>query len=117
VITDIVMSLDNVIGVAAVAKGQYVLLGLGLAASILMVIARSAVILTLLERFPMLVRGGVAILGWVADGIFASDPIVLGMFSGFSPGHKELAAQIAGAVLVVVSGNLWRRATSPLEEA
>ena len=109
VIADIVMSLDNVIAVAAVAKGQYLLLVLGLAVSIPMVIAGSAVILALLERFPVLVWGGAAVLGWVAGDIFASDPIVLGLFGGFSPDHVELAAQIAGAIVVVASGYAWRR--------
>ncbi len=109
VIADIVMSLDNVIAVAAVAKGQYVLLTIGLAVSIPMVIAGSAMIMALLERFPVLVWGGAAILGWVAGDIFASDPIVLGVFPDYTPEHVELVAQIVGAVLVVVSGYIWRR--------
>jgi len=109
VLADIVMSLDNVIAVAGVANGRDALLILGLAVSIPMVIAGSAVILALLERFPVLVWGGAAILGWVAGDIFASDPVVLGIFSGFSPDHVELAAQFAGAILVVVSGYVWRR--------
>ena len=109
VIADIVMSLDNVIAVAAVAKGQYLLLTLGLAISIPMVIAGSAIILALLERFRVLVWGGAAILGWVAGGIFASDPFVLGIVNGFSPDHVALAAQIASAILVVAYGYVWRR--------
>jgi YjbE family integral membrane protein len=115
VIADIVMSLDNVIAVAAVAQGQYVLLTLGLAVSIPMVIAGSAIILALLERFPILIWGGAAILGWVAGDIFASDPIVQGVFSDFSPDHLELAAQIVGALFVVTTGYLWRRAKMPAE--
>jgi YjbE family integral membrane protein len=109
VIADIVMSLDNVIAVAAVAKGQYVLLTIGLAVSIPMVIAGSAIILALLERFPILVWGGAGILGWVAGDIFASDPIVLEGFSNFSAERVELAAQVVGAAIVVVSGYVWRR--------
>jgi len=110
VIADIVMSLDNVIAVAAVAKGQYVLLTIGLAVSIPMVIAGSAIILALLERFPILVWGGAAILGWVAGDIMASDPIISErLFSGVNPEHLELAFQIIGAALVVVSGYIWRR--------
>jgi len=110
VIADIVMSLDNVIAVAAVAKGQYVLLTIGLAVSIPMVIAGSAIILALLERFPILVWGGAAILGWVAGDIMASDPIISErLFGGVDPEHLELAFQIFGAALVVVSGYIWRR--------
>jgi YjbE family integral membrane protein len=109
VIADIVMSLDNVIAVAAVAKGKYLLLTLGLAVSIPMVIAGSAIILALLEKFPILVWGGAAILGWVAGDIFASDPIVLGVFSNVSAEHVELASQIIGAAIVVASGYIWRR--------
>jgi YjbE family integral membrane protein len=109
VIADIVMSLDNVIAVAAVAKGQYVLLAIGLAISIPMVIAGSAIILALLERFPILVWGGAAILGWVAGDILASDPIVEAVFPSVSPAHLELFAQIIGALFVVTSGYVWRR--------
>ncbi|HUI95700.1 MAG TPA: YjbE family putative metal transport protein, partial [Xanthobacteraceae bacterium] len=66
VLADIVMSLDNVVAVAALANGRYVLLGLGLIVSIPVVIAGSAVVLALIERFPILVWLGAAILGWVA---------------------------------------------------
>jgi YjbE family integral membrane protein len=109
VVADIVMSLDNVIAVAAIAKGQYVLLTIGLAVSISMVIAGSAIIVALLERFPILVWGGAGILGWVAGDIFASDPIVLEVFNNFSAERVELAAQVVGAAIVVVSGYVWRR--------
>ena len=109
VIADIVMSLDNVIAVAAVAKGQYLLLTIGLMVSIPMVIAGSAIILALLERFPILVWGGAGVLGWVAGDILASDPIVLGALRNFSPDHVEMIAQIVGAAIVVISGYVWRR--------
>ena len=115
VIADLVMSLDNVIAVAAVAKGQYVLLTLGLVVSIPMVIAGSALILALLERFPMLVWGGAAILGWVAGDIFATDPVVFGAFRRFSPERVELAAQILGVAIVLTAGYFWRRSKVPAE--
>ena len=113
VIADIIMSLDNVIAVAAVAKGHYVLLIIGLAVSIPIVIAGSALILALLERFPILVWGGAAILGWVAGDIFASDPVILGFFSAFDPERVELVAQGLAAVLVLTSGLIWRRSHRP----
>jgi YjbE family integral membrane protein len=109
VIADIVMSLDNVIAVAAVAKGQYVLLIIGLSISIPVVIAGSAIILWLMERFPILVWGGAAILGWVAGDIFAGDPTIENLFSGIDPQNLELAAQIIGAAIVLASGLFWRR--------
>jgi YjbE family integral membrane protein len=109
VIADIVMSLDNVIAVAAVAKGQYVLLIIGLSISIPVVIAGSAIILWLMERFPILVWGGAAILGWVAGDILAGDPTIENLFSGIDPQNLELAAQIIGAAVVLASGLFWRR--------
>ena len=109
VIADIIMSLDNVIAVAAVAKGHYVLLTIGLAVSIPMVIAGSAIILALLERFPILVWGGAGVLGWVAGDIFASDPVIIGFFSQFDEEQIEIAAKIIGAVIVILSGIIWRR--------
>ncbi len=117
VIADIVMSLDNVIAVAAVAKGQYVLLIIGLSISIPVVIAGSAIILWLLERFPILVWGGAGILGWVAGDIFAGDTVVLNLFSSVNPETLELVAEIVGAVIVLASGLVWRRMHTAPEAA
>jgi len=117
VIADIVMSLDNVIAVAAVAKGQYILLIIGLSISIPVVIAGSAIILWLLERFPVLVWGGAAILGWVAGDIFAGDTVVERLFSGVNADTLELVAEIGGAAIVLSSGLAWRRMHPALEAA
>ena len=76
VVADIVMSLDNVIAVAAAANGSYILLGLGLAVSIPLVIAGSALIMMLLERFPLLVWAGAALLGWIAGELLGGDPVI-----------------------------------------
>jgi YjbE family integral membrane protein len=76
VVANIVMSLDNVIAVAAAAKGSYLLLGLGLAISIPVVIAGSALFLALLERFPWVVWAGGALLGWIAGGLLPDDAII-----------------------------------------
>jgi len=76
VVANIVMSLDNVIAVAAAAKGNYLLLGLGLAISITVVIAGSALFLALLNRFPWVVWAGGALLGWIAGNLLPDDPIV-----------------------------------------
>jgi YjbE family integral membrane protein len=82
VVANIVMSLDNVIAVAAAAKGNYVLLGLGLAVSIPIVIAGSALFLAILERFPVVVWGGGALLGWIAGGLLPDDPVVAPYVAG-----------------------------------
>jgi len=76
VVANIVMSLDNVIAVAAAAKGNYLLLTLGLAVSIPVVIAGSALFLWFLERFPWIVWAGGALLGWIAGGLLPDDAIV-----------------------------------------
>ena len=76
VIANIVMSLDNVIAVAAAAHGNYLLLALGLAISIPVVIAGSALFLALLERFPWVVWAGGALLGWIAGGLLPDDAII-----------------------------------------
>jgi YjbE family integral membrane protein len=64
-IADLVMSLDNVIGVAAAAKGDDVLVILGLAISIPLIIFGSTILLKLMDRFPIIITGGAALLGWV----------------------------------------------------
>ena len=76
VVANIAMSLDNVIAVAAAAKGNYLLLGLGLTISIPVVIAGSALFLALLERFPWIVWAGGALLGWIAGGLLPDDAVV-----------------------------------------
>jgi YjbE family integral membrane protein len=76
VIANIVMSLDNVIAMAAAANNNNLLLGLGLAISIPVVIGGSAVFLAILERFPWVVWGGGALLGWIAGGLFPNDAVI-----------------------------------------
>src|SRR3954469_3198972 len=78
VIADLVMSLDNVIGVAAAAKGNVVLLVTGLVISIPLIIFGSTLILKLMARFPVIITAGAALLGWVAGEMAISDPAVKG---------------------------------------
>jgi len=104
VVANIVMSLDNVIAVAAAAKGNYVLLGLGLAVSIPVVIAGSALFLAIIERFPIVVWGGGALLGWIAGGLLPEDPMVAQYFSEATAETLDVVCGIAGAILVVAVG-------------
>jgi predicted tellurium resistance membrane protein TerC len=93
VVADVIMSLDNVIAVAAAARGSYLLLGLGLMVSIPMVIVGAALIMALLERFPVLVWAGGALLGWIAGGLIFDD------LGHFVPGAGNLTFRLDSGIL------------------
>jgi len=101
-IADLVMSLDNVIAVAAAAKGSMVLLILGLAISIPLVIFGSALMIKLMERFPIIVMLGAALIGWVGGETIASDTALKG-FAAANPWLRYVAAA-AGAAAVIGIG-------------
>jgi YjbE family integral membrane protein len=101
-IADLVMSLDNVIGVAAAAKGNTTLLILGLAISIPMVIFGSTLMIKLMERFPIIVTLGAALIGWVGGETIASDVILKDVVAANPWIHYAAAA--AGAAFVVGLG-------------
>ena len=102
IVADLVMSLDNVIGVAAAAKGDVVLLVLGLVISIPLIIFGSTIILKLMSRFPVIITAGAALLGWVAGEMAIGDPVVKGPLEGMHWLHY--AAPAAGAAIVVAVG-------------
>jgi YjbE family integral membrane protein len=112
-VADIIMSLDNVIAIAAAAGGNMALLVIGLAISIPMIVAGAAVIMAMLDRFMILVWAGAALLGWIAGEVVVTDPVVVGHLTshyGTAVGHKiEIGAAIAGAILVLLVGRIWRR--------
>ena len=113
VVADIIMSLDNVIAVAAIAQDSLTLLTIGLVASIPIIIAGAALIMAMIERFPIVVWVGAALLGWVAGDIVATDPVVSGYLSAkfgeVFAAQVEFAAAIAIALLVVGLGGLWQQ--------
>jgi YjbE family integral membrane protein len=113
VVADVVMSLDNVIAIAAVAQGNLLLLIFGLAVSIPLVMAGAALITVLLDRFPILIWAGAALLGWVAGRVIATDPVVvqhLASAFGETFAHQaELAAACAATLLAIAMGGLWSR--------
>jgi YjbE family integral membrane protein len=112
-VADIVMSLDNVIAIAAVAEGNLLLLVIGLAISIPLIMAGAALIAVLLDRFPILIWAGAGLLGWVAGGVIATDPAVAGHLAaafGDKLAHEsELAAAGAATLLTIAAGGLWWR--------
>ena len=104
IIADAVMSLDNVIGIAAAADGNPVLIVLGLLISIPFIVTSSALILKLLTRFPILVTAGGALLGYIAGELLVNDPLLVAWVAAEAP-FLHFAAPIAGAVAVVVAGH------------
>lgn len=132
VVADIVMSLDNVIAVAAAADGSLPLLVFGLASSIPLIIAGAALIMALLGMLPILVWAGSALLGWIAGEVIATDPAihprlqslfegalgieldalltVVGVAPLFVGGNGgEIACAVLGVIVVLIAGAIWRR--------
>lgn len=117
IVADLVMSLDNVIGVAAAAKGNVPLLVFGLVISIPLIIFGSTVILKLMTRFPMIVTLGAALLGWVAGEMAISDPSI----AVWAKDHHAMHTvwPIVGALGVVLFGKwvISRRPAANVELA
>ncbi len=114
-IADLVMSLDNVIAVAAAANSaaptpdlenmRYVLLVLGLGISIPIVIFGSVVMLKVMRRFPLIIALGAALIGWIAGDIMVTDPAIADWVQQHAAWlHDWRAAPIAGALFVTAFG-------------
>ena len=108
-IADAVMSLDNVLAIAAVAKDSTTLLIVGLVISVPLIVAGSAIIMSLLGRLPILVWAGAALLGWVAGEMLVSDPWLAGTFGEQFIHRIEIPAAAIGAVFVVALGYVLSR--------
>ncbi|CAN7699658.1 TerC family protein [Variovorax sp. LjRoot130] len=106
-LADLVMSLDNVIAVAAAAQGSMVLLVLGLAISIPLVIFGSTLMIKLMERFPIIIMLGAALIGWVGGETIVSDVALRGALAANPWLHYAGAA--AGAFFVVAVGRWQQR--------
>lgn len=133
VVADIIMSLDNVIAVAAAANGSVPLLVLGLAVSVPLIVAGAALIMAVLSRLPVLVWAGAALLGWISGEVIATDPgiepklhalfdgsfgasldsilaalRIQPQFTHGGAGGEYLCAAL-GVVMVLFVGSIWRR--------
>lgn len=106
-IADLVMSLDNVIAVAAAAHGDTLLLVLGLALSIPLVVFGSTLMIKVMERFPLIILAGAALIGWVGGETVAGDLSLRAAVEAQPWLPHTLAA--TGAVLVLLIGHLLKR--------
>jgi YjbE family integral membrane protein len=114
-IADAVMSLDNVLAIAAVAKDSLALLMAGLAISVPLIVAGAAIIMALLARLPILVWAGAALLGWVAGEMLVSDPSIVGLVGDAVVHGAELPVAAACATLVIGLGYVLRRRSAEQE--
>ncbi len=107
-VADLVMSIDNVIAVAAAASRapdeyRLTLLVVGLATSIPLIIIGSTLLMKIMERFPIIIVLGAALLGWLAGEMFVTDPAIAAWFTA-NLAHARLVFGIGGAILVVIVG-------------
>jgi YjbE family integral membrane protein len=107
-VADLVMSLDNVLAVAAAAQGSTLLLVAGLVISIPLIVFGSTLLLKLMERFPVIITAGAALLGWLAGEMMLTDPALAGAF-GMIPHAIVTTGGIVGAVAVVAVGTWLER--------
>ncbi len=100
-VADMVMSLDNVVAIAAAAKGSIPLIIFGLLISVPLIVFGATLIITILQRFPVLVWAGAALLGWVAGGLIVSDPSMQTLMRALAESSAEIIGGLIGVVLVL----------------
>jgi YjbE family integral membrane protein len=108
IIADLVMSVDNVLGIAGAAQGanpdhQTFLVIFGLLVSVPIIVWGSKFVITLMEKFPLIITAGAALLGWLAGGMIVTDPAVAAWFKA-NISNAEIIAGVVGALFVVGLG-------------
>ena len=112
ILADMIMSIDNVIAIAGAAQQaheshQTMLVIFGLLVSVPFIVCGSQIIMKIIDKFPVIVLAGGALLGWIAGGLFTSDQFVTGHFP-FADSWT-LAAEIACAAIVLLAGLYTRK--------
>ena len=102
-VADVIMSLDNVLAVAAAGKGHLLLVALGVLISIPIIVAGSKLVLAILNRFPSVVLLGGALIGWIAGAMLVTDPTIIRLFPTAPDALPTLAGAV-GAGLVLAEG-------------
>lgn len=114
-IADLVMSLDNVLAIAAAAKGNWTLIIFGLVISVPLIVFGATLVMYLLNKFPILVWAGAALLGWIAGEMLIQDQALLPFLKpiadalGMSMHTLEMVDAAIGAAFVVLAGLMIKR--------
>jgi YjbE family integral membrane protein len=109
IIADLIMSLDNTLAIAAVAKGDYVLLAAGLVLSVPLIIFGSQVIVKIMDRFPIIVYAGAGLIAWTAGEMMQSDKL-LAPYAGVLPAWLAPAVVTAAVIAIGVWHKKFRKA-------
>ena len=111
IIADFVMSLDNALAITAAAKGDISLVVFGLLLSVPIIIWGSALILRLMERFPIIITAGAGLLGWLGGGLMISDKLLAEITAVLPPTTPTMAAAI-GVIFVIAIGKFLAKPKS-----
>lgn len=107
IVADFVMSLDNVIGVAAAAKDSWLLIVFGLAVSVPIIVLGSQIVLKLMERFPVIITLGGALLGYIAGDMMTRDVVLIDWMKANAGWAMDFhVAGVVGALIVVAIGKV-----------
>ena len=100
VVADALMGIDNVLGVAGAAHGDFTLVIIGLLVSVPIVVFGSTIVLKLVERFPVIIQAGAAVLAWTAARMIVQEPLLADVFDQAVPRWLAYAAAVAGVLAV-----------------
>jgi YjbE family integral membrane protein len=95
-IADAVMSLDNVVAIAAAAGGNVWLFVFGLLLSIPLIVFGSQLLTKLIDRYPIIIWLGAALLGWIAGAMMVDDNVIIAMLKGWNPAYAIMESQSDG---------------------
>ena len=113
IIADLVMSLDNTLAIAAIADGNYMLLALGLALSIPLIVFGSKLLMTIMEKYPVFIYAGAALIAWTAGEMMLSDGKVGPIIESVMPGWV-IPAVITAVVLAI---GFWTKQSRKLHQS
>ena len=106
---DAVMSLDNVVAIAAIARENYSLFVFGLALSIPLIVIGASLITNIITRFPVFVWAGAGLLGWIAGEMIISDAPAYAHLGLQVPHQLHYVAAACGAAVVIATGYLLKK--------